>query len=160
MINPPIALYYVQGLNTTPVHGHTALFGVYGMLGLGLMLFCVRGLMPGRPWKTGPIAFGFWAINAGLLLMVTLSLLPVGLMQTWAAVNEGTWYARSAEFLQTPAMQLLRWLRVPGDTLFALGVLDIGWFKLGLLTGHSFRQEGPAVEAGRLTEAREAVATP
>jgi nitric oxide reductase subunit B len=92
--------------------------------------------------------------------MVTLSLLPVGLMQTWAAVNEGTWYARSAEFLQTPTMQLLRWLRVPGDTLFALGVLALGWFKLGLLTGHSFRQEGPAVEAGRLTEAREAVATP
>jgi len=25
----------MQGLNTTPVHGHTALFGVYGMLGLG-----------------------------------------------------------------------------------------------------------------------------
>ena len=46
--NPPIALYYMQGLNTTPVHGHTALFGVYGMLGLGLMLFCVRGLMPGQ----------------------------------------------------------------------------------------------------------------
>ena len=33
LINPPIALYYMQGLNTTPVHGHTALFGVYGMLG-------------------------------------------------------------------------------------------------------------------------------
>ena len=43
MINPPIALYYMQGLNTTPVHGHTALFGVYGMLGIGLMLFCLRG---------------------------------------------------------------------------------------------------------------------
>ncbi|VTQ04575.1 nitric-oxide reductase large subunit [Sphingobacterium daejeonense] len=28
IINPPIALYYVQGLNTTPLHGHTALFGV------------------------------------------------------------------------------------------------------------------------------------
>ena len=46
LINPPIALYYMQGLNTTPVHGHTALFGVYGMLGIGLMLFCLRGLTP------------------------------------------------------------------------------------------------------------------
>ena len=44
LINPPIALYYMQGLNTTPVHGHTALFGVYGMLGIGLMLFCLKGL--------------------------------------------------------------------------------------------------------------------
>jgi nitric oxide reductase subunit B len=158
MINPPVALYYVQGLNLTPVHGHTALFGVYGMLGLGLMLFCVRGLMPGRAWRTGPVAFGFWAINIGLLLMVTLSLLPVGLMQAWASVNEGTWYARSAEFLQTPTMQTFRWLRAVGDTLFAVGVLSIGWFKLGLLTGHSFRKEVPPVESERPVERRETVA--
>jgi nitric oxide reductase subunit B len=153
MINPPIALYYMQGLNTTPVHGHTALFGVYGMLGLGLMLFCVRGLMPGRPWKTGALKLSFWAINLGLFLMAVVSLLPVGLMQTWAAVNHGTWYARSAEFLQTPTMQTLRWLRVPGDTLFAVGVLAMGWFKLGLLTGHSFQRDGEESSAGQVTPA-------
>jgi nitric oxide reductase subunit B len=158
MINPPIALYYMQGLNTTPVHGHTALFGVYGMLGLGLMLFCVRALMPGRPWKTGAIAFSFWAINIGLLLMVTVSLLPVGLMQTWATMTHGTWYARSPEFLQTPTMQTLRWLRIPGDTIFAIGVLAMGWFKLGLLTGHSFKKDPTAeVVPGQVTEAREPV---
>jgi nitric oxide reductase subunit B len=158
MINPPIALYYMQGLNTTPVHGHTALFGVYGMLGLGLMLFCVRSLMPGRPWKTGAIAFSFWAINLGLLLMVTVSLLPVGLMQTWATMTHGTWYARSPEFLQTPTMQTLRWLRIPGDTIFAIGVLAMGWFKLGLLTGHSFQKDANReVIAGQVTEHREAV---
>ncbi len=159
MINPPIALYYMQGLNTTPVHGHTALFGVYGMLGLGLMLFCVRGLMPGRPWKTGALAFSFWAINIGLLLMVALSLLPVGLMQTVATMQQGTWYARSAEFMQTPTMNTLRWLRVPGDTLFALGVLAMGWFKLGLLTGHSFKSEGPDEQAGEVTAGRELVSS-
>jgi nitric oxide reductase subunit B len=113
--------------------------------------------MPGRPWRTGAVAVSFWCINLGLLLMVTVSLLPVGLMQTWAAVNEGTWYARSAEFLQTPTMQTLRWLRVPGDVLFAVGVLATGWFKLGLLTGHSFPKEGGDVPAGRLTPAREEV---
>lgn len=154
MINPPIALYYMQGLNTTPVHGHTALFGVYGMLGLGLMLFCVRGLMPGREWRTGAIAFSFWAMNIGLMLMVTISLLPVGMMQTWAAVEHGTWYARSAEFLQTPTVQLLHWLRIPGDTLFALGVLAMGWFKLGLLTGHSFVDRSPEVVAGQVRPER------
>ena len=52
LINPPIALYYMQGLNTTPVHGHTALFGVYGMLGIGLMLFCLRGLTRQEQWKS------------------------------------------------------------------------------------------------------------
>jgi nitric oxide reductase subunit B len=154
-INPPVALYYMQGLNTTPVHGHTALFGVYGMLGLGLMLFCVRGLMPRREWKTGAIRFSFWAMNLGLFRMAVVSLLPVGLMQTWTAVGEGTWYARSPEFLQTPTMQTLRWLRVPGDTLFALGVLAMGWFKLGLLTGHSFKKDSAQSEAGRLTAVAE-----
>jgi nitric oxide reductase subunit B len=114
--------------------------------------------MPGRPWRTGAICYGFWAINVGLLLMVTLSLLPVGLMQTQAAIGQGTWYARSPEFLQTPTMQTLRWLRVPGDTIFASGILAIGWFMLGLLTGHSFRKEGPVSEAGEVTPEREAVA--
>ena len=41
LINPPIALYYMQGLNTTPVHGHAALFGVYGMLGYWTYAFCI-----------------------------------------------------------------------------------------------------------------------
>ena len=53
MINPPIALYYMQGLNTTPLHGHAALFGVYGMLGIGLMLVCLRAWIPGVEWKDG-----------------------------------------------------------------------------------------------------------
>ena len=48
MINPPIALYFMQGLNTTPVHGHAALFGVYGMLGMGLMLMCLQGADAGQ----------------------------------------------------------------------------------------------------------------
>ena len=48
-INPPASLYYVQGLNMTPAHGHAALFGVYGMLGIGLMLFCLRGLYARQP---------------------------------------------------------------------------------------------------------------
>src|SRR5262249_17876162 len=116
-------------------------------------------LMPGREWKTGALKFSFWAINIGLFLMVTVSLLPVGLMQTWAAVNQGTWYARSAEFLQTPTMQTLRWLRVPGDTLFALGVLAMGWCKLGRRTGHWFRKDGGGVGPGQVTPApRETVA--
>ncbi len=141
LINPPIALYYMQGLNTTPVHGHTALFGVYGMLGIGLMLFCLRGLTTRQVWKTKLLGFSFWSINIGLVLMVVLSLLPVGLMQTWASVEHGLWYARSAEFLQTGLMDVLRWLRVVGDTIFAAGVMGLAWFVLGLKTGWSLASE-------------------
>jgi nitric oxide reductase subunit B len=140
MINPPIALYYMQGLNTTAVHGHAALFGVYGMLGIGLMLACLRALMPGIEWKDGMLRFSFWALNGGLFLMCVLSLLPVGLMQTWASVEHGYWYARSQEFLGTPTLQTLRWLRIPGDTVFALGAVALVIFVAGLGTGSSIRQ--------------------
>jgi nitric oxide reductase subunit B len=140
MINPPIALYYMQGLNTTPVHAHAALFGVYGMLGIGLMLMCLRALLPGQVWKEGMLKFAFWAMNVGLMAMVVVSLLPVGLMQTWASVDKGYWYARSPEFLHTEVMQTLRWLRVPGDTIFAVGAIVLVLFVAGLKTGHSIRE--------------------
>ena len=140
MINPPIALYYMQGLNTTPLHGHAALFGVYGMLGIGLMLLCLRVLVPGRAWKDGWLRVSFWALNGGLLAMCVLSLLPVGLMQTWASVEHGYWYARSSEFMQTDLMQTLRWMRIPGDTVFFVGAVALVVFVAGLKTGHSFRR--------------------
>jgi nitric oxide reductase subunit B len=146
LINPPIALYYMQSLNTTPVHAHTALFGVYGMLGFGLMLFCLRGLTVRKVWKTGAVSFSFWAINIGLALMVTISLLPQGLMQTWASVEHGLWYARSAEFLHTGVMDTLRWLRVIGDTIFASGVVALAYFVLGLKTGWSLKAEESVLE--------------
>ena len=140
MINPPIALYYMQGLNTTPLHGHAALFGVYGMLGIGLMLVCLRALIPGVEWKDGLLKFAFWGMNGGLMMMCVLSLLPVGLMQTWASVEHGYWYARSPEFMQTPILQTFRWMRVPGDTVFFLGAVALVLFVAGLKTGHSFRK--------------------
>jgi nitric oxide reductase subunit B len=151
MINPPVALYYVQGLNLTPVHGHTALFGVYGMLGLGLMLFCLRALRPGLMWKDRPLAIAFWSINIGLAAMVLMSTLPIGLAQAWASVEFGTWYARSSEFLHTPMLTRLRWMRMFGDTIFAFGALVLGWFVLGLVTGHSFDRGSAVLEEGQYT---------
>ena len=88
-INPPIALYYMQGLNTTAVHGHTALFGVYGVLGIGLMLFCLKGLTGQKKWKTKVLSFAFWAINIGLALMVLLS------FPAWSFTNLGKCRARN-----------------------------------------------------------------
>ena len=141
MINPPIALYYMQGLNTTPVHGHAALFGVYGMLGIGLMLFCLRVLWVQNEWKEKMLGFSFWSLNIGLMAMVVISLLPVGLMQTWASVKYGYWYARSAEFLATPVVETIKWSRVFGDTIFAIGSVALVLFVVGLVTGHSLKKE-------------------
>ncbi len=128
MINPPIALYYMQGLNTTPLHGHAALFGVYGLLGMGLMLICLRALVPDLEWKDKWLRISFWSMNIGLFLMCVGSLLPVGLLQTSASVQYGYWYARSTEFMGTPTMQTLCWMRVPGDTIFAMGELILVLF--------------------------------
>lgn len=139
LINPPIALYFMQGLNTTPVHAHTALFGVYGLLSLGLILILLRRLRGDRPWREGALRFSFWSMNGGLALMVLLSLLPIGLAQTWVSVDTGLWYARSAEFLQQPVMESLRWLRIVGDTVFLFGVGALVWFVLGLWAGWSFQ---------------------
>jgi nitric oxide reductase subunit B len=132
LINTPMALYYMQGLNLTPLHGHTALFGVYGMLGIGLMLFCLRGLKPEAHWNDATLAGAFWALNIGLSLMALLTLLPMGVLQLQAALENGYWFARSAEFMGKPIIHLLVWMRVPGDTLFSIGALLIAWFVFRL----------------------------
>ena len=118
-INPPASLYYVQGLNMTAAHGHAALFGVYGMLGIGLMLFCLRGLYAAQPASpTSCCGPTFWGLNIGLAMMVFMSLLPAGIYQAWASVSKGMWYARSPEIIHSKVMETLVWLRVPGDVVF------------------------------------------
>ena len=123
MINPPIALYYMQGLNTTPVHGHTALFGVYGMLGMGLVLFTRQGAPPRRrvagsrcsSSRSGrsTSAWRRWCCSACC---------------RWACCRPGRvrrpglLVRAQREFLHTPTMDTLRWLRVIGDTVFAAGI--------------------------------------
>jgi nitric oxide reductase subunit B len=125
LINPPIALYYMQGLNLTPLHAHTALFGVYGLLGIGLLLFCLRALDPDAVWSERPLRIAFWSLNAGLVAMSIFSLLPIGIVQTEVAIEHGTWAARSPELASTTFMTALKWLRMPGDILFATGALAI-----------------------------------
>ena len=142
LINPPIALYYMQGLNTTPVHAHTALFGVYGLLSLGFIVVIARLLTRGRVWRERTLAISFWSMNVGLGLMVGLSLLPIGLAQAWASVEYGIWFARSAEFLQQPLMETLRWLRMIGDVVFLFGVAAFTYFMSGLYFGWSYEPTG------------------
>lgn len=75
-----------------------------------------------------------------------------------SSIERGTWYARSAEFLQTPTMQTLRWMRVPGDILFSAGAALLGWFVLGLLTGHSYQTPRPSPLAQKEELKLEAIA--
>lgn len=146
-INPPASLYFVQGLNLTAAHGHAALFGVYGMLGIGLMLFCLRGLYARGLHADRLLAPAFWGLNAGLAMMVFMSLVPAGIYQAAASITEGLWYARSPALIHSPTMELLVWLRVPGDVVFALGALCLGAYVLKLLARRAApRVAVPAVE--------------
>ncbi|MFA5939733.1 MAG: nitric-oxide reductase large subunit [Sinimarinibacterium sp.] len=133
-INPPISLYYVQGLNLTPTHGHAALFGVYGMLGIGLMLFCLRGLTRAAAWSEPLLKTTFWSLNIGLGMMVFLSLLPAGIYQAYQSIAHGYWFARSPDVVHSAVMEGLVWLRVPGDIVFSIGGLALALFALRLFT--------------------------
>jgi nitric oxide reductase subunit B len=138
-INPPASLYYVQGLNMTPAHGHAALFGVYGMLGIGLMLFCLRGLYERSRHADKLLAPAFWGLNGGLAMMVFMSLLPAGIYQAYYSIDVGLWYARAPAIVHSGVMETLVWLRVPGDIVFALGAVLLAAYALRLLGGRGKR---------------------
>jgi len=145
-INPPISLYYVQGLNLTPSHGHAALFGVYGMLGIGLMLFCLRTAHREKAWSDRVLKPTFWSLNVGLGAMVFLSLVPAGIYQAYHSITTGFWYARSPEIIHSPVMETLVWMRVPGDIVFSVGAVLLALFMAKLLIGPRIRQPVGTIE--------------
>jgi nitric oxide reductase subunit B len=83
-------------------------------------------------WDARLLKVAFWCLNIGLALMAALTLLPLGTMQLFAAIDHGYAFARSAEFMQRPIVKLLIWMRVPGDTIFSVGALSLAWFVLRL----------------------------
>jgi nitric oxide reductase subunit B len=154
LINPPIVLYYSQGLNTTPIHAHAALFGVYGSLALALMLFALREITPEKAWNERLLKFSFWHINGGLVIMLVFGLIPNGFYQLVQSVNHGTWYARSAEVIGSDWMRWTVWLRIPGDVIFTIGALSMMAFVVRAIWAvlHQPTQNQP-----ELAEVREAV---
>ena len=89
---------------------------------------CLRGLFERSRHADRVLAPAFWGLNIGLAMMVFLSLLPQGLYQTHASFTHDYAYARSAEVIHGPVMQALVWARVPGDVVFAVGVLAFAAF--------------------------------
>ncbi len=144
MVNPPIALYYIQGLNTTAVHAHAALFGVYGFLALGFTIFVLRYIRPAMQFNESLMRTGFWCLNIGLVMMIVLSLLPIGLMQFHASVSQGTWWARGETFMQQDILQTLRWMRTFGDVVFIAGGLSVMWQVVTALRGSRATDAAPS----------------
>jgi nitric oxide reductase subunit B len=124
LINLPIVSYYEIGTALTANHGHTAMMGVYGMLAVGLAMFCLRYLIPDERWKDRAAKMSFYGLNIGLAWMAFATLFPLGIRQLYESVNVGYWEARSLDYLSTNTNTVIEWLRLPGDVYFiVIGVL-------------------------------------
>jgi nitric oxide reductase subunit B len=129
--------YFEVGTTLTANHGHAALFGVFGMLALAVLVFCLRAMQSDAVWKGTEklIRVGFWGLNVGLALMIILDLFPGGVIQLWDSISNGYWHARRLTFLMGGTYHRLEWLRIVGDMVFllvgalpiALGVLRSVW---------------------------------
>jgi nitric oxide reductase subunit B len=121
LINLPVVSYYEIGTGLTANHAHTSMMGVYGMLAIGLLLFCLRYLTRPQAWSERAAQISFLSLNAGLAWMAFCNLFPVGIVQLYDAVGVGYWHARDPQFILTPWVHWLEWLRLPGDALFIVG---------------------------------------
>ncbi|WP_433520220.1 nitric-oxide reductase large subunit [Nocardia pseudovaccinii] len=121
LINLPIVSYYEIGTTLTANHSHAAMMGVYGMLACAFALFCVRYMIPADKWPDRLAKISFWSLNIGLAWMVFATMLPIGILQLYKAVDSGYFEARELTYLQNHANSVLEWLRMPGDIVFILG---------------------------------------
>jgi nitric oxide reductase subunit B len=128
LINLPVISYYEVGTNLTPNHGHAALMGVFGMLGIAFVVFAIRQVASDVHWSRIEkfVKISFWGLNIGLAGMIILQLFPSGVLQFADVIKNGYWHARSLEFTGQGRMIYLAWLRLPADIIFvAFGVLPL-----------------------------------
>ncbi len=125
-LNAPLVNYYEHGTFLTLNHAHTALFGAFGLLGLGLIYFCLRYVAGDRYAFSEKLGrWAFWLYNGGLLLWILFNFFPIGWPQLDAVFEHGLAYARSQAFYDTTTFW--QWMRFPGDVVFALAALLMAW---------------------------------
>jgi nitric oxide reductase subunit B len=160
LVNLPIVSYYEIGTALTANHAHAAMMGVYGMLAMGLALFCLRYLIPTDRWPDRLAKISFWSANLGLAWMCFATLLPLGVLQLHESVDKGYFAARQLDFITNPTNSLFEWMRLPGDVVFIVGgvlpFLYICW--LGVRYRVNQTQLDEPMEA-LFTEIREPAAT-
>jgi nitric oxide reductase subunit B len=158
LINLPIVSYYEIGTALTANHAHAAMMGVYGMLAVGLALFCLRYMVPENRWSDRAAKISFWSLNIGLAWMVFATLFPLGILQLYHSVSVGYFDARSLAFLSNRTNALLEWLRLPGDTLFILGgtlpIVYLAWLGVRRMKPRTTLEEPRDVLFTEIVEVR------
>lgn len=125
-INAPLVNYYEHGTFLTLNHAHTAMFGAFGLLALGLIYLALRYMAGDRiRWSEKLGVWAFWFYNLGLVMWIFLNFFPIGWPQLIASYEHGYAYARSMEFYNTTLFW--QWMRMPGDIVFAIGALIMAW---------------------------------
>jgi nitric oxide reductase subunit B len=158
LINLPIVSYYEIGTALTANHAHAAMMGVYGMLAVGLALFCLRYMVPENRWSARAAKISFWSLNIGLAWMVFAALFPLGILQLYHSVSVGYFDARSLAFLSNRTNALLEWLRLPGDTLFIFGgtlpIVYLAWLGVRRMKPRTTLEEPRDVLFTEIAEVR------
>lgn len=121
LINLPIVSYYEIGTALTANHAHASFMGVYGMLSIGLALFCLRYIIPEKYWSDKAARISFWSLNLGLAWMVFATLFPLGILQLYHSISVSYYDARTLNYIGSRANSVLEWLRMPGDFVFIVG---------------------------------------
>jgi nitric oxide reductase subunit B len=156
LINLPIVSYYEIGTALTANHAHAAMMGVYGMLAVGLALFCLRYMIPEARWSDRAAQISFWSLNIGLAWMVFATLFPLGILQLYHSVNQGYFDARALKFVTSGLNAVIEWLRFPGDVLFIVGgtlpVLYLAWLGVRHLVPVMTIEEPAEILFAELTE--------
>jgi nitric oxide reductase subunit B len=81
----------------------------------------MRNVVRKDAWNDQLLKIAFWGLNAGLMGMIVLSLLPSGIYQLAIAIEHGLWYARSPEVTGSAFIHTVTWLRVVPDLVFLVG---------------------------------------
>lgn len=121
ILNLPIINYYEHGTYLTVAHAHGSFLGGFGFLAIGLMLYSLRFMTTEANWPARTLTWSFYLLNAGLALMLFVSVTPVGLIQLFEAFSNTFHASRELAFYGQPAVQWLMKARMPGDTLIILG---------------------------------------
>jgi len=121
LVNLPIVSYYEIGTALTANHAHASMMGVYGMLSIGLALFCLRYVVPEKYWSDKAARIAFWSLNLGLAWMVFATLFPLGILQLYHSISVSYYDARTLNYIGSRANVILEWLRMPGDVVFIVG---------------------------------------
>jgi nitric oxide reductase subunit B len=144
----PAVNRWTHGTLVTPMHGHLAFFGAYGMIIIGMISYTMPFLTanPQAERRTGGIGlWAFWLMVAGITGM-TMAFAAAGIGQVYMEWILGIGYLDTQLLLHVHFQMLLF-----AAAVFALGVLLFLWdlFVLNprrgyLLADHAVPHEAPA----------------